>query len=258
MHKKQTPLAELGAVERRNGGYCSHIQFRDGKGTKNHIRGPDRLDEARTKTDLAQIRAAGAVGRTRDEGLLIMNAEARRIRDIAEHEAENIAKEMRFRAEDEAEEGFIGFVSGSDSEFDEEPWMNDDYEVPKPASPTPPSQRRHLTPSEAVAEMKTFRPFRSHPSDLEHLLACRADPNYQPEPGFSTLRNVLMLARAPHVAEMRAILLKYGATESNYERERWISRQECDRCEEIRLKAEREIADERRYCPTAATMEMAS
>jgi len=55
---------------------------------------------------------------------------------------------------------------------------------------------------------------------------------------------------------MRAILLKYGATESDYERERWISRQRCDRCEEIRLQAEREIADERRYCPTSATMEM--
>ncbi len=105
--------------------------------------------------------------------------------------------------------------------------------------------------------MKTFRPLRSHPSDLEHLLTCRGDPNCEFQPGFSTLRHVLMLARAEYEAEMRALLLKYGATESDYERERWVSRQRSDICEQICLKAEREIAGERCYSPTTAAMEMA-
>ena len=56
---------------------------------------------------------------------------------------------------------------------------------------------------------------------------------------------------------MRQLLFDYGATECDYERERWVSRQRSDFCEQIRLKAERDIEDERRYSTTAAAMEMA-
>ena len=161
------------------------------------------------------------------------------------------------RAQDEAEEGFLGFVSGSDSEPDDEPWLKD-LSVPKAAPATPPSQRQKLSPIEATAALKIFRPFRSHPTDLEHILASRADLNYTLEPDdVSPLRKVILLARAEHVVKMRQLLFDYGATESEYERERWVSRQRSDFCEQIRLRAEREIEDERRYSPTAATMEMA-
>ncbi len=261
MPNKITPLARLGSVAEQHGEYCAHLQFRDDAGMQKNIRGPDRQDEARAEADLAQIRAAGAVGKTREEGLAIMAAEARRIQEAAKYEAEISAAEMRLWAEDEAEEGFIGFVSGSDSEPDDEPWIKD-YYLSKPASKevasTPPSQKQKLSPIEATAALKIFRPFRSQPADLEHILACRADLNYTLDPDdVSPLRKVILLARAEHVVEMRQLLFDYGATECDYERERWVSRQRSDFCEEIRLKAEREMEDERRYSPTAATMEMA-
>ena len=261
MPKKQTPLAELGSVQPHSGVYRASMQYRDDASKRTNIYGPDRLDEARAKADLAQIRAAGAVGKTREEGLAIMAAEARRIQESAKYEAEISAAEMRLRAEDEAEEGFVGFVSGSDSEPDDEPWIKDYYlskPAPKEVASTPPSQKQKLSPIEATAALKIFRPFRSQPADLEHILECRADPNYTLDPDdVSPLRKVILLARAEHVVKMRQLLFDYGATECDYERERWVSRQRSDFCEEIRLKAEREMEDERRYSPTAAAMEMA-
>ncbi len=198
-----------------------------------------------------------AVGKTREEGLAIMAAEARRIQEAAKYEAEISAAEMRLRAEDEAEEGFVGFA-GSDSEPDDEPWLQDYLPKPQEVASTPPSQKQKLSPIEATAALKIFRPFRSQPADLEHILACRADLNYTLDPDdVSPLRKVILLARAEHVVKMRQLLFEYGATECDYERERWVSRQRSDFCEEIRLKAEREMEDERRYSPTAATMEMA-
>ena len=257
MPNKITPLARLGSVAENHGEYCAHLQFRDDAGMQKNIRGPDRQDEARAEADLAQIRAAGAVGKTREEGLAIMAAEARRIQESAKYEAEISAAEMRLRAEDEAEEGFVGFA-GSDSEPDDEPWLQDYLPKPQEVASTPPSQKQKLSPIEATAALKIFRPFRSQPSDLEHILACRADLNYTLDPDdVSPLRKVILLARAEHVVKMRQLLFDYGATECDYERERWVSRQRSDFCEQIRLKAEREIEDERRYSTTAATMEMA-
>ena len=256
MPKKQTPLAELGSVQPHSGVYRANMQYRDDAGKRTNIYGPDRLDETRAKTDLAQIRAAGAVGKTREEGLAIMAAEARRIQESAKYEAEISAAEMRLRAEDEAEEGFVGFVN-SDSEPDDEPWLQDYLPKPQEVASTPPSQKQKLSPIEATAALKIFRPFRSQPADLEHILACRADLNYTLDPDdVSPLRKIILLARAEHVVKMRQLLFDYGATECDYERERWVSRQRSDFCEQIRLKAEREIEDERRYSTTAATMEM--
>ena len=95
MPKKQTPLAELGSVQPHGGGYRARIFFRDDAGKQNNIYGPDRQDKERAEADLAQIRAAGAVGNTREEGLAIMAAEARRIQESAKYEAEIRAAEMR-------------------------------------------------------------------------------------------------------------------------------------------------------------------
>ena len=38
---------------------------------------------------------------------------------------------------------------------------------------------------------------------------------------ITVLRKVLMLAREEHVAEMRELLLKHGAEETDFARERW-------------------------------------
>ena len=101
MPNKITPLARLGSVAEHHGEYCARFQFRNDEGAQKNIRGPDRQDKERAEADLAQIRAAGAVGNTREEGLAIMAAEARRIQESAKYEAEICAAEMRLRAEDD-------------------------------------------------------------------------------------------------------------------------------------------------------------
>ena len=47
-----------------------------------------------------------------------------------------------------------------------------------------------LTPLEATAELPRFRPIHGKPSDLKHLLECKADPNMPLKLGdISPLRN---------------------------------------------------------------------
>jgi len=82
----RTALANFGGIEPRNNEFRAHFQFRDGSHTKKDIRGPCRTTEDEAQKDLAQIRAAGAVGSTREESLQIMEAEARRIKLAAEYQ----------------------------------------------------------------------------------------------------------------------------------------------------------------------------
>ena len=70
-------LATLGGTQQHNGGFRAHLQFRDEKNTNVNIVGPNRTTEEAAQKDLRQIRAAGAVGSTREESLKIMAAEAR-------------------------------------------------------------------------------------------------------------------------------------------------------------------------------------
>ena len=51
----------------------------------------------------------------------------------------------------------------------------------------------------------------------------------------------MTFATEAHVAEMRRLLLEYGAHESDYEMARWELRQRSDRCERIRLQNQRDI-----------------
>ncbi len=125
MPPKSKPITELGKIAEDDNEFRAHVNYRNEAGQQINIRGPKRDKKERAEADLAQIRAAGAVGKTREQGLAIMAAEARRIQESAKYEAEIRAAEMRLRAEDEAEEGFIGFVSGTDSEPDDEPWKQD-------------------------------------------------------------------------------------------------------------------------------------
>ena len=76
MPRKQAALAELGRVAVHDDQYRAHAQYRNCAGVKVNIYGPDRSDRRRAETDLDQIRAAGAVGSTREQGLQIMAAEA--------------------------------------------------------------------------------------------------------------------------------------------------------------------------------------
>ena len=85
---KQPPLNQLGAVERHNEQYRAHVQYRNGESLNVNIRGPDRRHRQDAQKDLDDMRAAGAVGDTREKGLEIMTAEARRIQLSAYLQAE--------------------------------------------------------------------------------------------------------------------------------------------------------------------------
>ena len=113
-----------------------------------------------------------------------------------------------------------------------------------------------MTPLQATVVLQKFRPIASKPTDLEHILACRADPNYPVEAGsISPLRHVILFAQETHVEKMRALLLQYGARQSEEDLQRWELRQRADLCERIRMQEAR-LLQERVYDPCAAIHEL--
>ena len=252
MPRKQIPWMELGTVDTHNNdAFCAHLQYRSEKGVQINVRGPDRRDRHRAQIDLERIRLASTAAKTREEGLEIMAAEARRIQISAQFQAEAEAQRQR-----ESTCGVpIEFLSDDD---DEEPWLMD-YPPPfEEGAPTPVSQQAPLTQEEANEALRKFRPIRSSPAILEHILACRADPNQfnlpPAEGGISPLANVMTFASEHHVAKMRELLLEHGAEETEELRDRWRIRQKADLCEKIRL-GEARMLDERDYDPCGAAME---
>ena len=199
------------------------------------------------------MRAAGAVGSTREQGLQYMAAEARRLQVSASFEAEVCAAVQRQRAAEDEEEAAV-YVSDEEPEEDE-PWLLD-YPSPRTADvrATPPSQKQPLTPHEADVELQAFRPIKARPEDLEHLLACRADPNkpITTPGGTSTLQKVLTFAREEHVAKMRQLLLDAGANESDDDRKRWVTSQRASLFEKIRIRDSRDLTG---YDPCGAAVE---
>ncbi len=249
---KQTPLAELGRVEIHNDQCRAHVQYRTSEGIKVKFRGPDRSDRRRAEADLAQMRAAGAVGNTREQGLQIMAAEARRLQVSAGFEAEVRAAVQRQRAAEEEEEEAV-YVSDAEPEEDD-PWMLE-HPLTEDLPATPPSQKAPLTREEADVALQAFRPIKARPEDLAHILSCRADPNKPlTAPGdISPLDKVLTFARAEHVEKMRQLLLDHSANESEEQRKRWVTRQRADLCESIRIREAKE--DLQAYDPCGAAME---
>ena len=247
---KQTPLAELGSVEPHGGDYRAHLQYRDEAGAKKHINGPDRSDRRRAKTDLDQMRAAGAIGTTREQGLQYMAAEARRLQVSASFEAEVRTAVQRQRAAEEEETA----VYPSDEEPEDDPWLLE-YSSTEDLPATPPSQKAPLTREEADVALQAFRPIKARPEDLAHILSCRADPNKPlTVPGdINPLRKVLCFARPEHVAEMRELLLDHRADETEDDRKQWVTRQRADLCESIRIREAKE--DWQAYDPCGAAMD---
>ncbi len=105
MPPKSKPLSELGSVDGSENALRAKVQYRDDAGRMVSFYGPRREQRRRAETDLAQMRAAGAVGTTRDQGLQYMAAEARRLQVSAGFEAEvRIAVQRQRAAEEEEEE----------------------------------------------------------------------------------------------------------------------------------------------------------
>ena len=121
MAPKAKPLTELGSIEGVDGAFRAHVHYRVASGGQMNIYGPRRGLRHRAETDLDQIRAAGAVGDTREYGLEIMAAEARRIQLSAQFEAEARAEMQRRRAAEEQEAALSGV---SDEEPEDDPWLD--------------------------------------------------------------------------------------------------------------------------------------
>ena len=231
MPRNKPPVSELGTIYVRGAEFWAHIQFRDDDGNKKQIYGPSRGAEGEAQKDLDQIRAAGGVGATREEGLKIMAAEARRIKMSAEYQSqiqETIQRRVSMETIDESD------YEDERSDHSEPEWMKEyPSEEDSPEESSQPA-RPILTPLEATAELTKFRPIISKPSDLQHLLECKADPNAPIMSGsISPLRNVMSFAKEKDVAQMRDLLLQYGANENEKDKQRWDLRQRADVAEKI-------------------------
>ncbi len=251
MPRTQTPFAEMGGVAEHNHGFCTHVCYRDEQGALNNIRGPERRHRHDARKDLEDMRAAGAVGSTREKGLEIMVAEARRIQLSAYLQAEARAAQQRQREEElAAEEDAM-----SEMEPDDEPWLMD-YPSPREDVAPTPAEKLPLTPAQATEALETFHPVRSCPADLEHLLQCRADPNMPIKEGnISPLLNVIAFARSEvHLEKMRQLLLDYGANESKEDRERLVTTQQAFLFDAMRIREARDL-DIPDYDPSGSAME---
>jgi len=253
MPPKCKPIAELGQVERSGGTFRAHVQNRNAAGLRCEICGPRREQRRRAETDLDQMRAAGAIGNSREQGLQYMAAEARRLQVSASFEAEVRAAVQRQRAAEEEEEKDAVYLS--DAEPEDDPWLLE-YSSTEDLPATPPSQKAPLTREEADVALQAFRPIKARPEDLAHILSCRADPNKAlTVPGdINPLRKVLCFARPEHVAEMRKLLLEHEADETEDDRKQWVTRQRADLCESIRIREAKE--DLQAYDPCGAALDM--
>ena len=88
MPRNRTPVFELGTTYTRGAEFGAHIQFRDDGGNKTNIYGPSRGSQNEAQKDLDQIRMAGGVAATREEGIKLMEAEAIRIKKLTEYQSE--------------------------------------------------------------------------------------------------------------------------------------------------------------------------
>ena len=249
----QVDLAKLGGTESHNREFRAHLQFR-GEANKNvHIYGPNRKTEEQAQKDLKEIRKAGIKGKTREEGLQMMQEEARKLKDSAQYEAE-IRETLRRLDSVEEESDYDYYDDMSDNS--EPPWIQEYPEEPPEEPPEESSQsvRPTISPIEATAELSRFRPIKTTPSDLKYLLESCADPNLPLKAGDITpLRNVLSFARENHVAEMRDLLLQHGANEDDADIARWELRRRADFCERIRLNNYNNI--DKDYDPLSGSVE---
>ncbi len=151
MPPKQKPFAELGGVDRVDTCFRADLRYRTPTGQQVHIYGPRRHHRHRAQKDLEDMRAAGAVGSTRERGLEIMAAEARRIQLSARFEAEARAAQQRQQEEELAAEEDAMSEMGPD----DEPWLMD-YPSPREDVASTPSEKQALTPEQAAEALEKF------------------------------------------------------------------------------------------------------
>ena len=232
MPRNKTSVQDLGTICAHGTEFRAHIQFRGDAGEKKHIYGPSRSRNEAQK-DLDQIRVAGGVGATREEGIKLMEAEAIRIKKLTEYQSEIQQTIERMASRDIVDDSDC--TDNDDmSDHSIPDWMKEYPSEDDSPGETSQSTRITLTPMEATAELTRFRPIHGTPSDLKYLLECKADPNMPLKDGdISPLRKVMSFATERYVTQMRDLLLQYGAFETDADRERWMLRQRADVAEQI-------------------------
>ena len=155
----------------------------------------------------------------------IMKAEAQRIKITAKYQTqiqETIQRRISMETMEESE-----FEDDDISEQSDPPWMKE-YPIEDLPDDSPQPMQKILTPLEATAELARFRAIHSKPSDLRHLLECKADANMLLKSGDITpLRKVMAFATEKYVANMRDLLLEFGVNENDEDRNRWELRKKC-------------------------------
>ena len=88
MPRNKTAVSDLGSIDAHGTEFRAHIQFRGDAGEQKNIQGPSRGSQHEAQRDLDQLRKAGSIGATREEGLKLMEAEAKQIKMSAEYQAQ--------------------------------------------------------------------------------------------------------------------------------------------------------------------------
>ena len=199
MPRNKTAVSDLGSIDAHGTEFRAHIQCRGNAGEQKHIRGPSRGSQHEAQRDLDQLRKAGSIGATREEGLKLMEAAAKQIKMSAEYQTQIQEALHRMSSKDLPDES--DYEDDSASDHSEPPYLKEHLVDDSPEEDeTSQKEQEHLTPIEATARLSKFRPVISKPSELKYLLESNADPNMPVEAGNITpLRNIMSFAPTHYV-----------------------------------------------------------
>ena len=228
MPRNKTDVNNLGTIHAHGAEFRAHIHFRDDAGKQRNILGPNRGSQHEAQRDLDQLRKAGSIGTTREEGLKLMEAEANQIKMSAEYQAQIQEALHRMSSKDLPNQSDNEDDDDDVSDDSEPPYLKDhlvddsseetetsqkkqERSIPTDATTKLPEEaetsqkeQEHLTPIMATAKLSKFRPVISKPSELKYLLESKADPNMPVEAGNITpLRNIMSFAPTNYVVRMR-------------------------------------------------------
>jgi hypothetical protein len=228
-------IARGGTKAAGAGSYVARLKYTEDSEKKTII-GPRRATERRAEADLAMLRGAALGHSAWADGICVaaMKAKALALMEGAEKEArvamgidQYLSQRMAHKVEDSDPE-----TDGDDDDGTGDPYHGIDLAACVKLAEEPPAKIEQREPpkdaNDASVQLACFRSIKETPEALEAILLARADPNLVVDDDISPLRKVIAFARTRDVAAMRELLLRHGAMESKFERQRWHERQSAD------------------------------
>ena len=123
MPRNKTAVSDLGSIDAHGTEFRAHIQFRGNAGEQKNIRGPSRGSQHEAQRDLDQLRKAGSIGTTREEGINLMEVEAKQIKTSAEYQAQIQEALHRMSSKDLPDES--DYEDDSVSDHSEPPYLKE-------------------------------------------------------------------------------------------------------------------------------------